>query len=127
MYSGFPSDYCQNRRLLAMSLLKQCLIKITSMSKQMFNVLVLVMLNWFIVLLESLKSLGFGAIPPLCPPLHYVISCAGAELQSQITAPGGCLHLPLHMEGGKCQGSRLFLSVTKTNKLVAKKMRVQTS
>lgn len=98
-----------------MSLLKQSLIKITSMSKQMFNVLVLVMLNWFSILLESLKSLGFRAIPPLCPLLHYVISCAGAELLSQITAPGGCLHLPLRMEGGKCHSSRLFLSVTKTN------------
>lgn len=96
-----------------MSLLKQSLIKITSMSKQMFNVLV--MLNWFSILLESLKSLGLRVIPPLCPLLHYVINCAGAELLSQITAPGGCLHLPLHMEGGKCHSSSLFLSVTKTN------------
>lgn len=85
------------------------------MSKQMFNVLVLVMLNWFSILLESLKRLGLGVIPSLCPRLHYVINCAGAELMSQITAPGGCLHLPLHMEGGKCHSSSLFLSITKTS------------
>lgn len=45
------------------------------MSKLKFNVLVQGTLRGFAALLRSMERLRFGALPPLCAPFGYVISC----------------------------------------------------
>lgn len=49
--------------------------------------------------LGSWKRLGCGAVPPLCPLDRYVMSHSDAQIRSQITVWGGCLHLPPRIEG----------------------------
>lgn len=61
-----------------MSLLKQSLIKITSMFKQMFNVLVLVMLNYSVGKFEESGTQGYSSSlssASLCNKLCWYRTC----------------------------------------------------
>lgn len=80
-----------------MSLLKYNLIKITSMPKLKLSVLLQGMLSWFTIALGSLKSWGFGAIPPdsvsLCNKLFFYSTLVSGYCTA------GCLRLSLPIKG----------------------------